>query len=598
MGFNPKLYLVNDLDTAWQMKSWLGQRRDVLGLDTETSGLSPYLPGSRLRTIQIGDHEAGWTVPWEMWGGVALECLNAWQGPIALHNASFDAKWLKVHAGWDLPWERTYDTMLMAQLVAPGEPDFTLKNLAARHIDPRANAEQKQLKQIFKKNDWTFDTIPIEVPTYWIYSALDPVLTAHLWSEFPAHKVFPKSFDLEMATLRITTNMEHAGMRIDVDYSDEMFHKTMDEVEQAKKWAQDNWGISVGSNQQLVEFIQKHFGPEVFTELTASGAPSVNVKQLEKFTASEDRNIAQVAKFVLGVRAKEKVGNAYFKNFVDMNVDGILHANIKTMGARTGRMSVTSPALQTIPSGKAEVRNAFLPDNEDQLIVSSDYSQMELRLLAHFSEDPMLQEAFFSADKTGEDFFTNLGKQIYQDPGFVKADPRRGLVKSTMYGLIYGAGPQKLAETSGVPVSEMKEVSGAIHSTYPGIKAFMKSVENEGKKRERKDGVAYITTGTGRKIPSDEGKIYTLVNYLLQGTGAELLKQSLVRLDAAGYGPLLKMPIHDEIIFSIPKDDIKDALPEIEELMSYKDGQFAVDQLAEPEGGFLRWGAKYEKDGS
>lgn len=596
MNFNPRLYLVNDIETAWQMKSWLGQRRpedrEVLGLDTETSGLSPYVPGARLRTIQIGDHETGWTVPWEQWGGVALECLNAWKGPIALHNASFDAKWLKVHAGWDLPWERTFDTMLMAQLVAPLEKDFQLKGLGSRYVDPRANAEQKQLKQIFKMHDWDFDTIPIEVPTYWVYSALDPVLTVHLWSEFPAHKIFPQSFDLEMAALRITTNMEHVGMRIDVDYSQMMYEKTMAEVDQAKKWAQENWGFSIGSNQQLVEFIQTWFGKDVFTEYTQGGAPSVNEKQLSKFTASEDRNLAHIAKSVLKIRGMEKVGNAYFKNFVEMNVDGLLHANIKTMGARTGRMSVTNPALQTIPSGGADVRNAFIPSNSNEDIVSADYSQMELRLLAHFSKDAKLQNAFKEADSTGGDFFTNLGAQIY-GPGFSKSDPRRKLVKSTMYGLIYGAGPQKMAETAGIPVSEMTPVSDAVHQAFPGIKTFMKDVERIGNKREREEGSAYITMQTGRKIPSDPGKVYTLVNYMLQGTGAELLKKALVRLDAAGYGPLLRMPIHDEVIFSIPKEDAKDCLPEIESLMSYKGGQFAVDQLAEPEVAGDRWGNKY-----
>lgn len=597
MTFNPRLHLVNDIETAWNLKSWLSQRRpddkNVLGLDTETSGISPYVPGARLRTIQIGDHETGWTIPWEQWGGVALECLNSWEGNIALHNASFDAKWLKVHADYDLPWERTYDTMLMAQLVAPREQDFQLKGLSARHVDPRANAEQKQLKQIFKMHNWDFDTIPIEVPTYWIYSALDPVLTAHLYSKFPAHKIFPESFDLEMAALRITTNMEHVGMRIDVEYAQKKYEQTMKEVEQAKQWVSDNWGFSLGSNPQLVDFIKKTFGDDSFTEYTASGAPSVAEKQLRKFTTSEDRNLAQVAKFVLDIRGKEKVGNAYFKNFVEMNVDGVLHANIKTMGARTGRMSVTNPALQTIPSGGADVRNAFIPSNPGELIVSSDYSQMELRLLAHFSSDKMLQEAFIEADATGGDFFTNLGTQIYGD-GFSKSDPRRKLVKSTMYGLIYGAGPQKMAETAGIPVSEMTPVSDAVHKAFPGIKTFMKDVEQTGNQREKEEGAAYIVTGSGRKIPSDEGKVYTLVNYMLQGTGAELLKRALVRLDAAGYGGVLRMPIHDEVIFSIPKEDAEASLPEIEQLMSYKGGQFAVDQIAEPEVCGDRWGNKYQ----
>lgn len=596
MQFNPKMYLVNDIDTVWKLKTWLSERREhnVLGLDTETSGLSPYVPGAKLRTIQVGDHETGWTIPFEGWGGAALEVLNAWEGDIALHNASFDAKWLKVHAKYDLPWERVYDTMLMAKLIAPKERDHTLKGLATRHVDPRANGEQKILKEAFKKQGWDWGTVPLDFGPYWTYSALDPVFTAHLYTKFPAHLRYTESFDLEMAALRITTNMEHVGMRIDVEYSQKMYEKTMQEVDEAKRWTKENWGFSLGSNPQLVDFIKANFGADAFTEFTASGAPSVAEKQLAKFTASEDRNLASVAQWVLDVRGKEKVGNAYFKNFCEMHVDGLLHANIKTMGARTGRMSVTDPALQTIPSGDAEVRNAFLPSTDDEIIVSSDYSQMELRLLAHYAQDEKLQRAFHDADETGGDFFTNLGAEIY-GPEFNKKDPRRGLVKSTMYGLIYGAGPAKLAETAGKPVSEMTEVANSVNAAFPGIKNFMKKIELEGNQREREEGEAYIITDTGRRIPADEGKVYTLVNYTLQGTGAELLKKALVRLDAAGYGEYLRMPIHDEVIFSIPKDIAEGCLPEIEELMSYKGGQFAVDQLAEPEIAGDRWGRKYEK---
>jgi DNA polymerase-1 len=101
-------------------------------------------------------------------------------------------------------------------------------------------------------------------------------------------------------------------------------------------------------------------------------------------------------------------------------------------------------------------------------------------------------------------------------------------------------------------------------------------------------------TGTGRHIPADPGKMYTLTNYTLQGTAAELMKKAIVRLDAAGYGPYLQMAIHDEMIFSMPADMVEAALPEIEELMSYCNGEFAVDLPAEPEViGSDNWGSKY-----
>jgi DNA polymerase-1 len=115
-----------------------------------------------------------------------------------------------------------------------------------------------------------------------------------------------------------------------------------------------------------------------------------------------------------------------------------------------------------------------------------------------------------------------------------------------------------------------------------------------GKQREESEGVGYIVTGTGRHIPADPGKMYTLTNYTLQGTAAELMKKAIVRLDAAGYGPFMQMAIHDEMIFSIPEEMVEAALPEIEELMSYCNGEFAVDLPAEPEIiGKVSWGEKY-----
>jgi DNA polymerase-1 len=289
------------------------------------------------------------------------------------------------------------------------------------------------------------------------------------------------------------------------------------------------------------------------------------------------------------------MSNSYFKNFLTMHNDGVVHPSVKTMGARTGRMSVTSPALQTIPKDDAMgVRKAFLPRNPGEILISCDYSQVEMRLLAHFSGDAALQAAFKEADLTGGDFFVSIGRQVYNDPTFSKKDPRRGLMKGVMYGAAYGSGIQKMADTAGVTFEEMKKVSDDIFAVYPGIKRFMKETEALGEMREASEGVGYIVTGTGRHIPADKGKMYTLTNYTLQGTAAELMKKAIVRLDAAGYGQFMLMAIHDEMIFSLPPEMVEKALPEIEALMSYVDGEFDVDLPAEPEIiGSQNWGAKY-----
>lgn len=589
------LRLVTCIDDLFDMKRWFSERRDVMGLDTETTGLDPWEPGAGLRLVQIGDHREGWAVPWQGWGGAAIELMDAWKGRFTLHNASFDAKWLKVHADWDMPWDRTDDTMIMAQIEDPSGP-ADLKTLSTRYVDPMSAAGQKELKAAMKAHGWTWATIPVDFPAYYLYSALDPVLAAHLWSHYRTDLSFPQAYDLEMSVRRVCTDMEMTGMRVDLEYSQKRFDELKLEVEKSKAWALENWGIPIGSNPKLAAFFQDELGAkfEVFSK--TSGNPSVDKNQMELFLHDDNPTVRQVAKFINRVRNADKMSNSYFKNFLTMHNDGVVHPSVKTMGARTGRMSVTSPALQTIPKDDSMgVRKAFIPRNPGEILISCDYSQVEMRLLAHFSGDAALQAAFKEADLTGGDFFVSIGRQVYNDPTFSKKDPRRGLMKGVMYGAAYGSGIQKMADTAGVPFEEMKKVSDDIFAAYPGIKRFMQETEALGNMREASEGVGYIVTGTGRHIPADKGKMYTLTNYTLQGTAAELMKKAIVRLDAAGYGPYMQMAIHDEMIFSLPPEMVEKALPEIEALMSYVDGEFDVDLPAEPEViGSTNWGSKYE----
>lgn len=592
-----ELHLVNSLDMAQKMMDWLMYTpRDVLGLDTETSGLNAYAPDAKLRTVQIGDEHTGWTIPWDGWGGVALQALNYWQGEIAVHNLPFDAVWLEIHAGWKMPWHRAHDTFLMAKIEAPNEP-ADLKGICDRYIDPRASEGQKKLKLAFKKNGWTWATVPITFPDYWVYGALDPVLAAHIYKYFRTDLKYPTVYENEMAVCRICTQMSMRGMRVDLDYSGVKYKELSQKVENSKQWALDNWGVLITSNDQMIEFYTK-LGAEFDEKLkTPKGANSVAKDQISLFMLSDNKMVSEVAKFVTRIKNMDKMASAYFKNFLEMSDGGLVHPSIHTLGARTSRMSVTNPALQTVPRGDALIRDAFIPRTDRELLLSCDYSQVEMRLLAHFSGDEKLREAFKQADLTKGDFFVTLGSEIYHDPEFTKKDPRRGLVKSTMYGAAYGSGIKKMADTAGVPFEQMKEVTESVFKTYPGIREFMKEIEKVGKARESDEGQGYVKTDMGRRIPCDEGKVYALTNYILQGTAAELMKKSIIKLDAAGYTDYMCMPIHDEMIFSLPKEEIIDSSHEIEELMSYVDGQFSVDLPAEPEAGMDRWGSKYRKEG-
>lgn len=433
-----------------------------------------------------------------------------------------------------------------------------------------------------------------------MYSALDPVLAVHLnrhYRHIP--EKYSEVYDLEMAVRRICTNMEHQGMRIDLDYVREQNVELSKKIKMCKEWASDNWGINMASTPQLADFFSNRLGAK-FSKYTAGGKPSVNKEQLDLFQHSEDEEVRTAADFILNVRKYEKLNSSYFENFLNMHDDGVLHPSIRTMGARTGRMSVTDPALQTLPSGDRLIRSSFIRRNEGDVLISCDYSQMELRLLAHYSRDPALIEAFTRADSTEDgDFFNEIGKSVFKNDNFNRNLPEFNTqgksIKTMLYGICYGASVRKLSEQSKIPLDEMQVVYDGLMASFPGIGSFMKDTITLGEHRERTEGVGYVELDSGRRLPSDAGKAYTLTNYTLQGTGAELTKTALVRLDAAGLGQYLQMAVHDEIIFSVPEDLVEEWLPVIQECMSFVSGEFLVNLPAVPEVYGDRWGNGYKE---
>lgn len=593
---NVNLEYVDSIEKAYELKRWLGERRpeQVLGFDTETHGLDYYAPHAKLRMVQIGDNQTGWAIPWERWGGVAIEVLDRWQGRFTAHNLPFDYKVMRKLAKYELPWDRFDDTMIMASIASPGDR-VGLKDLTDKFVDPRASQGAVSLKTAFKNNGWDWATVPLDYPDYWIYSALDPVLASTLHTHFKyIPETYGKVYDLEYAVRKICTEMEYTGMRIDLEYVHQKNQELNTKIAEAKATAEDRWGINISSSAQLGVYFEETLGAK-FTYKTPGGKPSVNKEQLDLFMASPDPAIATTAKIVSDIKKTEKINSSYFENFISMNQDGILYPNIRTLGARTGRMSVTAPALQTLPSGDQLVRSAFIPRNEGEILISCDYSQMELRLLAHYSEDPSLIEAFNKADnEVGGDFFNEIGKSIYADPNFDRKLPeyiKRGKsIKTLMYGLIYGASVAKLSEQAKIPFEEMQIAYDGLMSSFPGISDFMRTTITMGEQRQITEGVGYTLLDSGRVLPADDGKMYTLTNYKLQGTGAELTKTALLRLDAAGLGPYLQMAVHDEVIFSVPEGLVEELMPIIEECMSFISGEFRVPMPAEPEILGLHWG--------
>jgi DNA polymerase-1 len=394
-----------------------------------------------------------------------------------------------------------------------------------------------------------------------------------------------------MATRKIVTRMELNGARIDLDYSKKKFDELIQYSDSVKSWASNAYGgVSITSNVQLVRLLES-LGADI-TETTPSGAKSASKDQLQLLIINGNNDVKNLAENVLKQRKADKLANTYFSNFMEKSIDGIVHPSVKTLGARTSRMSITDPALQTLPKGDDTVRTAFIPREEGNVIITSDLDQVEFRMFASLSEDENLISLFHKADATGSDPFTEIGRQVYQEPDMQKSDKRRNLIKGVVYGRLYGAGVAKQALTAGVPEAQMRSVSDSFDANYPGMAVFQRQIDHIGQTRLRSEGQGYVHTWTGRRIPCDEDRTYTLVNYLIQGGAAEVFKSNLVKLDQADLTDYLIVPVHDEIVLEAPRKDAEEIKQIVRQCMTTTEG-WAVPLTADVDGPLENWGQKY-----
>jgi len=598
-----QLHLVDSVEKAQAFLAWIGERRphNAIAIDTETGelpggkredALSPW--HGRLRLVQVGDGQQGWSIPWDQWKGVFYEAMERFDGPIVCHNIAFEARWFDIQSDWKLPWHRAHDTMIMAHIIDP-LGSGALKRLAALHVDGRAVALQESLDISLIENGWTWGTVPTNFQPYWAYGALDCVLTMRLWEMF-YEKCGPggpynKAYELEMATRKIVTRMELNGARIDLKYSQRKFDELTAYAESVKSWAKEKYnGVSISSNIQLVRLLES-LGAEI-NEFTPSGQKSASKDQLQFLAIAGNDEVKALAEVVLKQRKADKLANTYFANFIHDNVNGFVHPSVKTLGARTSRMSIQNPALQTLPKGDDVVRSAFIPKDEDHVIITSDLDQVEFRMFASLSGDSNLITLFNRADATGSDPFTEIGREIYNDPTMQRSDKRRNLIKGTVYGRLYGAGVAKQALTAGVAEPQMRTVSDAFDMRFPGMAFFQKQIEDAGVRRFRQEGQGYVYTWTGRRLPCDEDRAYTLVNYLIQGGAAEVFKSNLIKLDQADLTELLIVPVHDEIVLNAPRKDAQEIMKVVKECMTTREG-WAVPLTSGIDGPMENWGEKY-----
>jgi DNA polymerase I len=562
----PNITFVDSLEELWKFQRWLGERRTVLAVDTESGGLNPFAPSPEgdIRLVQFGDHRSGWALPWEDWRGAIIELLYGYDRDIALHNAGFDIKWLSFKTKRQWPhWSRTHDTMIQVHLDDTSKPKG-LKPTCARFFGNQATAGQKALDDLMKKNKWNWATVPVNHPLYWAYGVLDTILTARLHERLEpgVRKLYGDVYDLEREVLRICTNMSLRGIRIDRDYIKKKITELQTYTQQVRAWCKAEYGIeNIGSADQLI----KRFKADGvnFYKTTPKGKVAMDKEVLEALSEAGHPLAGQILK----VRHAEKIVGSYLENFLKLeDGNGYVHCNINTVAARTGRKSIQDPALQTLHREDQLVRGGVIA-TEGHSLVKCDADQIEARMMAALSDDAGLINAF----KEDGDFFCRVSSRVHRADITDKKDPRRQTTKNAMYALQYGAGDPTMAAAAGIPLEDMMAFRSALKREFHGMFDFMDKVQAVGKMRNP----PHVYSKLGRRLVGDTNAEYRMVNYLIQCNAAEVLKANLIELDSHGMGDYMVLPIHDEIILDAPAEEAEDMAREMEKIM-FDDETFSV----------------------
>jgi DNA polymerase-1 len=580
---NVSLNLVESVDDASALMSWLGERRPWLGVDTETGGLDFYR--NRLRLVQVGDANTGWAIPWEQWGGVAKQAIEGYTDLTVMHNSKFDLSFLEYN-GVKYPRRGLHDTMPMVGVVEPAKAKG-LKPASERHVSHGVGYGQKQLNKIKAKNKWTWDTIPIDVPEYWSYGALDVVLTARL-ADIMYPKVIEgglkKVYDVEVALAQVLCDMERKGLLIDVDYCRTVSADLRGKEDELFYWFKDELGIkNPRSDANLITWFQSQ--GFVFTQLTEKGNISIDGDVLSEIGVNAP-HLREIAEAVDRLRDFHKMRVTYFDSFLEFaDHEDRIHTQINPMKAITARMSSERPNMQNVPARKHGkfVRDAIIPAPGHKLI-AADFDQIEYRIMVARAGEQQLIDAI----NNGQDLHTYMTSVVYNKPYEDVQPAERGVMKNATFAFLYGAGDAMFSGMAGIPIADAKAFRNMYQRKFPAIAQYAHMITTVG----RNTGSA--TTGyLGRKqVVRESNKAYKLLNYATQGEAGDVLKLKMVHLSMTDAGPYMRLPIHDEILFEVPDAEVPHIQQVIEEVMPELD-HFSVP-LSVGTDVVERWGDKYE----
>jgi DNA polymerase-1 len=391
----------------------------------------------------------------------------------------------------------------------------------------------------------------------------------------------------EHRVARICAQMVRAGMVLDEEYTAGLQSDLSYDADRYSEVAMAYGVASVNSARQVSEALLG-LG-ETLTERTASGALKVDKAVLmaladldRDWKPIRSREPSALADAVLRAKRAGKWRSAYADNFLE-NVDasGRIHPNVQSMQARTFRMSVTQPAVQTLPSSDKMIRRALLAD-PGHVMVSVDFQAVELRVLAALADVKRMKLAIAN----GEDLHSFTARLVFGE-GFTDKD--RKVSKGIAFGKVYGGGSATVARQTGAPLDAVQRAMAKYDQVYPEVGRAAKDWRIEAF-NNRMVGISI----TGHRLPLDRDRSYAITNYLVQSTARDCLGQALIHMDEAGLVPYLRLPVHDEVLASVPKAEAEEISRAIAKAMTFSLKGVPIE--ADAAIGKRSWGSLYGAD--
>ncbi len=402
----------------------------------------------------------------------------------------------------------------------------------------------------------------------------------------------PLLTSIEMPLVRVLAEMEWNGVRIDVmelSRLDKQFTERLRDMEQ-KIFQLAGGPFNISSPMQVGEVLFDRLKIDTNAKRTKKGGYSTTEEILEKLRAANP-----IVDLILQYRALKKLLTTYVKALPAMvnPVTGKIHTSFNQTVTATGRISSTNPNLQNIPirsDDGREIRCAFIPEPGD-LLLSADYSQIELRLMAVLSHDKDMIDAFLS----GEDIHRATAAKVYHEAIEDVTDTQRRNAKTANFGIIYGISAFGLSERLGIPRAEAKMLIDGYFRTYPGVKEYM----NSSIEYAREHGFVATLKGRKRFLPDINSRSAVVrgyaernaINAPLQGSAADIIKLAMVEIDRhmteAGLQSKMILQVHDELVFNVKPEE----LPKLQEIVVRDmEGAFsAVVPLTVSSGTGMNW---------